>query len=99
MLLDLQCTNGEDGFEALIMLHNLFANIDDIDFQHNTYIAFCTVTLQPSESVFAFSKRFQTLYQGVVSSGKTINERTKIRYYLRALREHKDTRVLVEVKD
>ena len=99
MLLDLQSTKGEDGFEALIMLRNLFADIDDIDFQQNTYNAFCTVTLQPSESVFAFSKRFQTLYRGVVSSGKTINERIKIRYYLHALREHKDMRVLVEVKD
>ena len=81
-----------------MLLRSLFADAEDPDYQDSVFTTFVTVKLNPNESVFDFTKRFGLLYREVVGSGQGIRERECIRYYLRALREHKEPRILYEVK-
>ena len=89
----------EDGHAALMLLRTFFADAEDIDYTNAVLNQFRTIKLQDNESVFAFSKRFGNNYQAVTASGQSVPERERIRYYLRALREHREPRILFEVKD
>ena len=98
-LQEIQVSTGkEDGCAALLLLRDLFADASDMDDQIYALNNFKTVTLKTNEYIFDFNKRFGLLYQNVVSSGVFLPEKDRIRYYLRALRQHKDAQILFEVK-
>ena len=88
----------EDGYSALKMLRSLFADTDNQDYNELALNDFQMVKLHSNESAFDFNKRFGYLYRAVVGTGQTISEQRRIRHYLRALLEHRNTRILYEVK-
>ena len=97
---ELQARRGhEDGFGALMLLRSLFADAEDVDYKISVLNEFQAVKLHETESVFDFSKRFGFLYRAVVGSGQGVPEKERIRYYLRALREHREPRILYEIKE
>ena len=59
---------------------------------------FMTSCLKDGESVFNFNRRFGNMYHNLVGSGQTVKEVDWIRVYLRALRQHPDSRILYKVK-
>ena len=98
-LQDLRMQNQkEDGFAALMLLRQLFADTTDLDYQRDTLNTFNSVELQPGESIYRFNRRFKRLYRYVVSSGQQVSEKDRLHMYLRALRQHKDPTILYEVK-
>ena len=98
-LQEIQVSTGkEDGYAALLLLRDLFADASDMDYQVYALNIFKTVTLKTNKSIFDFNKRFGLLYWNVVSSGVFLPEKDRIWYYLRALRQHKDAQILFEVK-
>ena len=79
-------------------LRSLFADAEDIDYKTNVLNKFQSIKLNDNESVFDFNKRFGLSYRAVVGSGQSLSERERIYYYLKSLREYKDSSILIEVK-
>ena len=88
----------EDGYEALLLLRKLFADVSDIDFQHEALSLFCTIQWRDGETMHTFNRRFNGMHRNVLSAGMEIDEQERIRHYLRALKKHTSTNVLCEVK-
>ena len=98
-LQELQARKGkEDGYGALMLLRSLFADAEDIDYKTSILNRFQSIKLNDNESVFDFNKRFGLSYRAVIGSGQSLTEREWIYYYLKSLREYKDSNILIEVK-
>ena len=91
-------TGSEDGYQGLMLLRSLFADAKDDDYKNTVINQFLSVRLNPNESVFDFNKRFGYMYRSVVGSGQGVSEKNRLTYYLRALREHREPRILFKVK-
>ena len=88
----------EDGYQALLLLRNLFADQNDPDFKQHAENMFKSIALRDTESIFSYNKRFGYLYRNYTGCGMTMSEQERARIYLRGLQQHPDTRVLFEVK-
>ena len=88
----------EDGFAALICLRAMFADTDDMDYCQHAMNTLMTGQLKDSEHVFTFNWRFSNAHHNLVGSGQTAKEVDWIRVYLRALRQHTNSRILCKVK-
>ena len=96
----LTATNGhEDGYKALLLLQDLFANKDDPDYQQHAENLFKSIKLRDNETIFSYNKRFGYLYRNYSGCGTTISETERARLYLRGLQHHTNTNVLYEVKN
>ena len=82
-----------------MLLRTFFEDAKDINYKNEVLNQFRTIQLQDNEMLFAFSKRFGNNYQAVTASGHSFPKRESIRYYLRALKEHREPKILFEVKD
>ena len=74
-------TGREDGYAALLLLRDLFADASDMDYQVHALNNFKTVMLKANETIFDFNKRFGLLYRNIVSSGAFLPKKDRIQYY------------------
>ena len=88
----------EDGHQAVLLLRKLHADQNDLDYQQHAINAFNTVRLKEEETIFSFNKRFGYLYHNVAACGIKMTDEEQAQIYLRALRLHRDPRILYEVK-
>ena len=82
----------------MLLLQKLYADQDDLDYQQHAINAFNTVRLKEEETIFSFNKRFSYLYHNVAACGIKMTDEEQSQIYLRALRLHRDPRILYEVK-
>ena len=89
----------EDGYEALLFLRSLLADTEDSDHQILMMNEFCSIEWDATETIYSFNKRFNRTYRDLVGSGQQLSEKKKIQTYLRALRLHKSSAILFEIKN
>ena len=82
----------------MILIQTLFADKDDEDYKQYTENNLKTIALRDGESIFAYNKRFGYLYRNYQGCGLQMNDTEKARIYLRGLKKHPNSALLIEIK-
>ena len=96
-LKDLQLQlRAEKGFEALMLLKELYSVKGDKDFQRKAYRELTTLKYKTGP-ILEFNKLFTKKYRNLVGSGIEIPEFERVDMYIQAMKTHKDPMILYHV--